>query len=85
MRGIRIPEGRTFKPVNLTGATGDRMEAPRLNDAGLFLCEARIKPSSVNALKRPLTGRGINGGNAEIKPTPPTPSFSPSRRASGTS
>lgn len=59
--GIRIPAGKTFKPVNLTGATGDRIEAPRLNDAGLFLCVAQIKPSSVNALKHPLTGHGING------------------------
>lgn len=61
MRGTGIPAGKTFKPVNLPGATGDRMEAPRLNDAGLFLRGAQIKPSSVNALKHPLTGRGING------------------------
>lgn len=60
--GIGIPAGKTFKPVNLTGATGDRIEAPRLNDAGLFLCVAQIKPSSVNALKHPLTGHGTNGG-----------------------
>lgn len=59
--GVGIPAGRTFKPVNLTGATGDRIEAPRLNDAGLFSCVAQIKPSSVNALKHPLTGHRING------------------------
>lgn len=70
--GVRIPAGKTFKPVNLTGATGDRIEAPRLNDAGLFSCAAQIKPSSVNALKHPLTGHRINGGNVEIKQTHPS-------------
>lgn len=31
----------SFKPVNLHGAIGERIEAPRLNDVGLFLCSER--------------------------------------------
>lgn len=74
--GIRITAGKTFKPVNLSGATGDRIEAPRLNDAGLFLCVARIKSSSVNALKHPLTGHRISGETRK-KSKPTLPCLSP--------